>query len=118
MAGSSQPWVTQSPRRNSMRSQKKVDLPGSPLRRAGLRLAATALGAAGLLALGLPAGAQAPAMPKSPVTLNIVDVAGNLALTQDAIDAYQKKHSQLVSKITFTKAPAPDRKSTRLNSSH
>ena len=91
-----------------MRSQKKVDLPGSPLRRAGLRLAATALGAAALLALGLPAGAQVPAMPKSPVTLNIVDVAGNLALTQDAIDAYQKKHSQLVSKITFTKAPAPE----------
>ncbi len=91
-----------------MRSQKKVDLPGSPFRRAGLRLAATALGAAALLALGLPAGAQVPAMPTSPVTLNIVDVAGNLALTQDAIDAYQKKHSQLVSKITFTKAPAPE----------
>ena len=40
----------------------------------------------------VPAGAQVPAMPKSPVTINIVDVAGNLALTQDAIDQYAKKH--------------------------
>jgi putative spermidine/putrescine transport system substrate-binding protein len=49
-----------------------------------------------------------PAMPKSPVTLNIVDVAGNLALTQDAIDLYVKKHPELVSKVTYTKAPAPE----------
>ena len=28
----------------------------------------------------------------APVTINIVDVAGNLALTQDAIEAYAEKH--------------------------
>src|SRR3979409_2579674 len=44
----------------------------------------------------------------APVTINIVDVAGNLALTQDAIEAYQKKHPDLISKISFTKAPAPE----------
>ncbi len=44
----------------------------------------------------------------APVTLNIVDVAGNLALTQDAIENFQKKHPDLVSKINFTKAPAPE----------
>src|SRR3984893_510195 len=44
----------------------------------------------------------------APVTINIVDVAGNLALTQDAIEAYQKKHPELISKINFTKAPAPE----------
>ena len=44
----------------------------------------------------------------APVTINIVDVAGNLALTQDAIDAYQKKHPDMISKINFTKAPAPE----------
>jgi len=44
----------------------------------------------------------------APVTLNIVDVAGNLALTQDAIEAYQKKNPQLVSKFNFTKAPSPE----------
>src|SRR3984893_18009892 len=44
----------------------------------------------------------------APVTINIVDVAGNLALTQDAIEGYQKKHPDLISKINFTKAPAPE----------
>ncbi|MHB8495425.1 MAG: extracellular solute-binding protein [Casimicrobiaceae bacterium] len=61
------------------------------------------------LALGSTAAmAQVPALPKGPVTINIVDVAGNLALTQDAIDAYQKSHPNLVSKFNFTKAPAPE----------
>ena len=67
---------------------------------AGAALAA--LGAAALLAIGAgPAWA-------APVTLNIVDVAGNLALTQDAIDAYVKKHPEAISKVTYTKAPAPE----------
>ena len=44
----------------------------------------------------------------APVTINIVDVAGNLALTQDAIEAHQKKHPEQISKISFTKAPAPE----------
>jgi len=52
--------------------------------------------------------AQAPTLPKSPVTLNVVDVAGNLALTQDAIENYRAKHPNLVSRVTFTKAPAPE----------
>ncbi len=64
---------------------------------------------AGLLALGVTgARAQAPALQSSPVTLNIVDVAGNLALTQKAIQNYAKAKPNLVSKINFTKAPAPD----------
>ena len=44
----------------------------------------------------------------APVTLNIVDVAGNLALTQDAIDNYVKKNPDKISKVTYTKAPAPE----------
>ncbi|CAM5765792.1 hypothetical protein LMIY3S_01602 [Labrys miyagiensis] len=64
---------------------------------------------AGLVALGVTgARAQAPALPTSPISLNIVDVAGNLALTQKAIQNYAKAKSNLVSKINFTKAPAPD----------
>jgi putative spermidine/putrescine transport system substrate-binding protein len=47
-------------------------------------------------------------MPKSPVTINVVDVAGDLALTQGAIEAYQARHPELVSKVTFSKAPAPE----------
>ncbi|HZR01803.1 MAG TPA: ABC transporter substrate-binding protein, partial [Burkholderiales bacterium] len=74
-------------------------------RRLLLRATAAALASAALLSTG--ALAQ-PAMPKSPVTINIVDVAGNLALTQDAIEQYQKTHGNVVAKINFTKAPAPE----------
>ena len=55
-------------------------------------------------------GAAFSAMPAwaAPVTLNIVDVAGNLALTQDAIDNYVKKNPDKISKVTYSKAPAPE----------
>jgi putative spermidine/putrescine transport system substrate-binding protein len=66
-------------------------------------------GLAGLTAMSVaPAFAQAPALPSAPVALNIVDVAGNLALTQKAFELYRSKNPHLVSKITFTKAPAPE----------
>jgi putative spermidine/putrescine transport system substrate-binding protein len=69
---------------------------------AGLALAAAGVGT-------VPTAlADVPALPKSPVTINIVDVAGNLALTQDAIELYAKKNPNLVSKINVTKAPAPE----------
>ena len=45
---------------------------------------------------------------QSPVTLNVVDVAGNLALTQDAIENFRAKNPNRVSRITFTKAPSPE----------
>src|SRR4051812_7262572 len=78
-------------------------------RRVALRGAVATLTAAMLSSLvALPAVAQTPAMPKSPVTINIVDPAGNLALTQDAIEAYRAKHPNLVAKFNFTKLPAPE----------
>ncbi|MBQ0823454.1 extracellular solute-binding protein [Microvirga terrae] len=64
-------------------------------------------GAAGVATLGGKAFAQAT-LPTSPVTLNIIDVAGNLALTQKAIENYRKAKPNLVSRITFTKATAPE----------
>ena len=73
------------------------------------RLARTlaAVGVAALLA-GVPVAiAQVPA-PASPLTINVVDVAGDLALTQGAIEAYQQKNPKLVAKVNFTKAPAPE----------
>jgi putative spermidine/putrescine transport system substrate-binding protein len=42
------------------------------------------------------------------VTLNVIDVAGNLRLTQQSIETYRKGHSKLVDKIRFTQAPAPE----------
>src|SRR6186997_555770 len=52
--------------------------------------------------------AQVPAMPSGPVVVNIVDVAGDLALTQDAFELYARKNPNRVSKFNFTKAPAPE----------
>jgi putative spermidine/putrescine transport system substrate-binding protein len=46
--------------------------------------------------------------PKAPVTLNVVDVAGNLALTQKAFELYAKTKPNFVAKFNFTKAPAPE----------
>jgi len=48
------------------------------------------------------------AAAKGPVTISIVDVAGDLALTQDAIEAYAKKNPDKIAKVNFTKAPAPE----------
>lgn len=73
------------------------------------RLIAAALGALPLAAgIGAAGAAEIPAFPKSPVTINVVDVGGQLALTQKAIEAYRKSHPKLVSRFTFTKAPAPE----------
>jgi putative spermidine/putrescine transport system substrate-binding protein len=66
-------------------------------------------GTAGIAALGITGvRAQVPPLPTSPVALNIVDVAGNLALTQRAIETYRNEHPKRVSRITFAKAPAPE----------
>ncbi len=52
--------------------------------------------------------ASAPPLPKSPVSLNIYDVAGNLRLTQQSIENYRKQNPKLVDRIHFTQAPAPE----------
>jgi putative spermidine/putrescine transport system substrate-binding protein len=49
-----------------------------------------------------------PDLPKKAVNLNILDVAGNLQLTQKAIDSYKKAHPDLVGRITYTTATAPE----------
>ena len=67
-------------------------------------------GVAGVAGVAIAPGvfAQQLKLPTSPVTLSVVDVAGNLALTQKAIENYRKAKPELVSRITFTKAPAPE----------
>ena len=56
------------------------------------------------------ARAQGTAMtpPAAPVTLNIVDVAGSLQLTQAAFENYRRAKPAVVSRIGFTQAPAPE----------
>jgi putative spermidine/putrescine transport system substrate-binding protein len=62
---------------------------------------------AGLSATGLTP-AMAASLPSSPVALSIVDAAGNLALTQQAFDNYRRERPNLVSRISFSQAPAPE----------
>ncbi|MGH7108729.1 MAG: extracellular solute-binding protein, partial [Acetobacteraceae bacterium] len=54
------------------------------------------------------AAATAPSLPKHPVAINIVDVAGNLALTRPAFEAYVRQKPHLVSHISYNQAPAPE----------
>jgi len=46
--------------------------------------------------------------PAKPVVLTVADVAGNLALTQAALQLYADTKPEWVSRIAFTKAPAPE----------
>lgn len=61
-------------------------------------------------AAGLAGASIAPrlAFAQAPYAINVIDVAGNLALTQKAFEAYRKAKPNMVSKFTFTKAPAPE----------
>jgi putative spermidine/putrescine transport system substrate-binding protein len=54
------------------------------------------------------AWANAPALPGSPVTLNIFDVAGNLQLTKQSIENYRKANPKVVNQIRYNQAPAPE----------
>jgi putative spermidine/putrescine transport system substrate-binding protein len=68
------------------------------------------MGAVATLGTALLAGAGAGSAeaPSSPVTINVVDVGGALALLQDAIEGYKTAAPNAVSRFTFTKAPAPE----------
>ncbi|WGS40122.1 extracellular solute-binding protein [Burkholderia sp. JSH-S8] len=59
------------------------------------------------IALALGFTLSAAAAVAAPVSINVVDVAGNLQLTQKAIEAFRDKNPNLVSTVTFTNAPAP-----------
>jgi putative spermidine/putrescine transport system substrate-binding protein len=49
-----------------------------------------------------------PDKPGSAVTLNILDVAGNLQLTQGMIDEFVATNKDQISKVTYSKATAPE----------
>ncbi|MFU8851790.1 ABC transporter substrate-binding protein [Micromonospora sp. SL1-18] len=49
-----------------------------------------------------------PEKPKKAVTLNVLDVAGNLQLSQDMIDEFVQKNPDIISKVTYSKSPAPE----------
>ncbi|MBN8909291.1 MAG: extracellular solute-binding protein, partial [Rhodospirillales bacterium] len=67
-------------------------------------------GMAGLAALGAgrAQAAATPPLPASPVSLNVIDVAGQLQLTQRAMDDFARANPKLVSRMTYSQAPAPE----------
>ncbi|HEY0522986.1 MAG TPA: extracellular solute-binding protein [Stellaceae bacterium] len=66
------------------------------------------LAAAAALFPAAAARAASPPLPASPVAINVIDVGGALALMQKGFEAYRASHPQLVSRINYVKAPAPE----------
>jgi putative spermidine/putrescine transport system substrate-binding protein len=64
--------------------------------------------AASVAVAGTGARAAVPAMPRSPVVISVIDVGGALALMQKAFEDYAAAKRNLVSRIVFVKAPAPE----------
>jgi putative spermidine/putrescine transport system substrate-binding protein len=89
-------------------SSRRQEANGITRRRFILGLSASAAVATVLRATWTAARAAAPPLPSSAVALNVIDVAGNLRLTQQSIETYRKSNPKLVDKIRFTQAPAPE----------
>ena len=53
-------------------------------------------------------GSDVPAKPSAPVTLNILDIAGNLQLTQGMIDEFVSKNPDVIKEVTYSTGTAPD----------
>ena len=47
-------------------------------------------------------------LPTQPVALNVIDVAGQLQLTQAGIERFRAANPRLVSRINFQRAPSPE----------
>ncbi|MCT2584212.1 extracellular solute-binding protein [Actinophytocola gossypii] len=70
---------------------------------------------AAMVACGAPeentpasAPSSVPDKPSQPVELNILDVAGNLQLTQGMIDEFARENPDVVSAVDYTKATSPE----------
>jgi len=50
---------------------------------------------------------EVPAKPAHAVTLNILDIAGNLQLSKGMIENFKKANPDIVKDVTYTSAPAP-----------
>jgi putative spermidine/putrescine transport system substrate-binding protein len=92
------------------------------LSRRSLAAAVVAVTAVGLAACGSPDTKKAstgasnsasdlsepPALPKRPITLNVIDGGGDLQLSQPAIDEFVRNNPRLVSKVTYSKSTGPE----------
>jgi putative spermidine/putrescine transport system substrate-binding protein len=100
-------------------ARSRVQIPGFSRRR---MLSTLAAGAAGAAAAPMLTACSAPSNPDNkpssgptslsstptkPVTLNILDVAGNLALTKPMIEAFKTAHPEVVDHVTYSTGTAP-----------
>ncbi|HEV2634149.1 MAG TPA: extracellular solute-binding protein [Actinocrinis sp.] len=69
-------------------------------------LAACSAPSSAATSAGTPPAALASA-PAKPVTLDILDVAGNLQLTKPAIEAFRSAHPEILSGVTYATGTAP-----------
>jgi putative spermidine/putrescine transport system substrate-binding protein len=69
------------------------------------RLTAVALAIAALLLIGL---ALRPGVAQGPITISVIDVAGDLSSVRDIIENYKKANPQKVKDATYQRAPAPE----------
>jgi putative spermidine/putrescine transport system substrate-binding protein len=90
--------------------------------RRSLIAAAAAAIAAGLAACGEPETkspaneassapadlTSAPALPRRPITLNVIDGGGDLQLSQPAIDEFVTSNPRLVKNVTYSKSTGPE----------
>lgn len=82
-------------------------------------VAAVAAAGLAMTACGTPGGggsdssksvnaSAVPAKPSKAITLNILDVAGNKQLTESIFSSFVKEHPDVISKVTWQTAGAPD----------
>ncbi len=57
---------------------------------------------------GSAAAGSIPAKPSAPVSLHILDVAGNQKLTGPMVAAFVKAHPDIISSVSWESAGAPD----------
>ncbi|HEY5471758.1 MAG TPA: extracellular solute-binding protein, partial [Candidatus Limnocylindrales bacterium] len=55
-----------------------------------------------------PAGTAVLKIPSAPVTINVLDVAGNLQLTKQMMENFKAAHPEIVSNVTYATATAPE----------
>lgn len=55
-----------------------------------------------------PATAQDFPKPAAPLVISVIDVAGDLQVSQPALERFRDEHPDLVSRFVFTQAPAPE----------
>ena len=69
----------------------------------------TLVAVAAVLALGVAFGVGAPrGGAQGPVTISVIDVAGDLSSVRDIIENYKKANPQKVKDVTYQRAPAPE----------